>query len=78
MINSIQNICSEFSDCFDVSGNTDSILIKVDIEIEDLGDLATVLDPYGLELTAIESVTDVTSKCQAVFFKALKEDSRKN
>tara|TARA_B100000073_G_scaffold299092_1_gene264870 strand:- start:1026 stop:1262 length:237 start_codon:yes stop_codon:yes gene_type:complete len=74
--NSIKNICSEFSDSYIVDGDEEGVEVKIEVEIEDLGDLATVFDGYGLELMAIESVTDYTSQCQATFFKEISERSR--
>lgn len=78
MINSLKNICSEFSSSYDVSGNKRGIQIQIEVEIEYLGDLATVFDLYKLELIAIESVTEMSSKCKAIFLQTAKQNCKKD
>ena len=65
----LDNICSEFSESYDVKEDILGITLSISLDVEDLGDLAGILEGYGVELTSITSPDDNTSKYQAIFSK---------
>ena len=65
----VENICSEFADNYDISEDMGSLVVSVETEIEDLGDLSSVFEGYGFELREIGEVSGGTTRCKAIFLQ---------
>ena len=64
---SLENICSEFSDKYTITKDELGYLLGVEIDIQYLGDLTGVFDRYDIELIELRSVSGDTEMCMAIF-----------
>ncbi len=68
MRTTVENICSEFSDFYNVSESEspEQITAEIEITIEDLGDLCSIFEDYGVGLSEIKQ-SESADNCVAVF-----------
>lgn len=69
MKNFFINLCSEFSDNYDVQEDILGLVIAADIKIADLGDLTEILIGYDFELIEIKESELGGDNCMPVFSK---------
>ena len=65
----LESLCSEFAEEYVVQEDILGFIIKINVEIEDLGDLSDILDSHGVELIELRSLHAYSTKCEAIFSK---------
>ena len=70
MRTTVESICSEFSDFYNISESEspEQITAEIEITIEDLGDLCSIFEDYGVGLSEIKE-SESADNCVAVFVK---------